>query len=311
MGETYHADTGGGPVLAKRTVEGFLGVPIHYNAEVDFYGMQRIVDLIEGITVDVPFPLLDNEYPTENYGYTRIYIPAGLQHMDGRTALQYARSRHGDPHSDFGRNQRQQQILMALRGRALNLDLLADLVFGSEAATQLLSEFGDTFGTDMPKSTLFSLARLASKIDPDNIESYALDWHCLADDPDPNSYDLIPSMACVYDLVDKMQNNPTERKLDEESARVYVLNGTIRPGLAGRTHDYLKRQGFTVVGVGNADTDTYTRTLVLDNADHTFTRELLVELLGADPDGVELELSYTPDADIVIILGEDFVEPQE
>ena len=109
----------GGPQLAKQTVQYNLGIPIHYYAVVNFQGFVQIVDALGGITIEVETPIYDTKYPNENYGYQTVYIPAGQQHMDGEIALKYARSRHGG--WDFGRIQRQQEVLLAIRERALEL----------------------------------------------------------------------------------------------------------------------------------------------------------------------------------------------
>ncbi|HEX9370363.1 MAG TPA: LCP family protein, partial [Roseiflexaceae bacterium] len=113
--EIYGAGTApdaGGAALAAETVERFLGVRVDYTAQVDFHGFAALVDSVGGVVVDAPRPVLDAEYPTEDYGVERIYIPAGLQVMDGRTALIYARSRHTS--TDFDRSARQQAVLRAL-----------------------------------------------------------------------------------------------------------------------------------------------------------------------------------------------------
>ena len=88
LGEDDKTTPGGGPGLAMATVEDNFNIPIHYFAQVDFTGFERIVDAMGGINIDVPRPLADNEYPYGDYGYSRIYVPAGLQHLDGHTALQ-------------------------------------------------------------------------------------------------------------------------------------------------------------------------------------------------------------------------------
>lgn len=147
---------GGGPALAKRVVSYNLGIPIHFVAYVDFAGFIRVVDMLGGLTVDVARPLKDNEYPTEYYGYQRIYFPPGLQHMNGAEALIYARSRHQD--SDIYRASRQQQLLLAAREKALTLDLLPKLPW-------LLSEMKDTVQTDMKPTEILALARLAATIE--------------------------------------------------------------------------------------------------------------------------------------------------
>src|SRR5206468_1045302 len=65
-------DSGGGPALAEATVEQNLDIPVHYFAQIDFQGFVRVVDALDGVTVDVPKPLLDNEYPAENWSFMRI-----------------------------------------------------------------------------------------------------------------------------------------------------------------------------------------------------------------------------------------------
>jgi len=103
---------GNGPLRAAEAVSYNFGVPIHHSLRLDFDAFREVIDAAGGIEIDVPTPLVDNAYPTADYGTMRIEIPAGLQHMDGETALQYARSRHSS--SDFDRAARQQQIFVAL-----------------------------------------------------------------------------------------------------------------------------------------------------------------------------------------------------
>jgi LCP family protein required for cell wall assembly len=157
---------GGGPGLTMRTIEANFGIDINYYAEIDFDGFTKIVDTVGGITLDVPYPIKDNEYPGPANQYMRIYFPAGWQHMDGEQVLQYARTRHDD--SDLYRSRRQQQILLALRQQAVSLDLI-------NKAPQLIDDFGDAVGTDLSPSQAVKLARLASEIGPDNIEQLSLD----------------------------------------------------------------------------------------------------------------------------------------
>jgi anionic cell wall polymer biosynthesis LytR-Cps2A-Psr (LCP) family protein len=84
-----------------------------------------------GITVDVPEPLHDENYPTPDYGVTTIDIPAGVQEMSGETALIYARSRYST--SDFDRSRRQQEIISAVREKLSRPStwLRAPAIFGA------------------------------------------------------------------------------------------------------------------------------------------------------------------------------------
>jgi LCP family protein required for cell wall assembly len=119
----------GGAALARATVEQRFKIPIHYYAWVGLSGLVRVIDRLGGVDVDVLHPVLDDNYPNDfsgsGYGTERVYLSAGPQHLDGRHALQYVRSRHGDLLSDFGRSVRQQQVLVALQQRTAGMDLMA------------------------------------------------------------------------------------------------------------------------------------------------------------------------------------------
>jgi LCP family protein required for cell wall assembly len=110
-------ETGSGPAAAVNTVRSNFGVDVHRFVRIDLIGFVRIVDALGGVTIDVPNPLIDYEYPTYDYGTTVVAFEAGPQHMDGERALAYARIRHGS--SDFQRAERQQLVMAALVGQAL------------------------------------------------------------------------------------------------------------------------------------------------------------------------------------------------
>ena len=113
-------------------------------AQVDFGGFKKIVDAFGGVTVDNPYPIKDDEYPTEDYQFSRVFFPAGILHLYGAQALQFARTRHDD--NDFRRNARQQQVLLGIRQQALQLNLLPK-------ATGLIDALGDSSRTDFPGAT--------------------------------------------------------------------------------------------------------------------------------------------------------------
>ncbi len=110
---------------AIKVVEQTFGVPIDHYGWVGLYGFIQSIDMIGGINLQVVHPVLDNSYPTDinssnPYGYQRLDIQAGMQHMTGEQALQYVRSRHEDLIGDFGRTQRQRQLLLTLKDTLLH-----------------------------------------------------------------------------------------------------------------------------------------------------------------------------------------------
>jgi LCP family protein required for cell wall assembly len=108
---------GSGPAMAVRTVQTNFGVDVQHYARVDLAGFVRIIDAMGGIDLNVPHPLVDDEYPTYDYATTTVSFDAGQQHMDGERALAYARIRHGS--SDFQRAERQQWVIQAALRRLL------------------------------------------------------------------------------------------------------------------------------------------------------------------------------------------------
>jgi polyisoprenyl-teichoic acid--peptidoglycan teichoic acid transferase len=105
-----------GAELMKATVELSFGLEIDNVVLTTFHGFEAIIDAFDGIEVDNPYDLADNEYPTLDYGYTSIFFPAGVQTLDGEQALQFCRTRHQD--GDPGRVMRQHLVLRALLDRA-------------------------------------------------------------------------------------------------------------------------------------------------------------------------------------------------
>ena len=159
-----------GAALAMQTVSYNLNIPIHHFILVDFNAFVRSIDLLGGITVDVPYEINDPEYPDMDYGYDPLIIPAGVQHFDGATALKYARTRHGD--SDFNRAYRQQQVLFAARQQVVELGIGEMLL----RAPSLYQQVEDGIRTDLSLEQLLRLAKSVSDIPAGNIRNEVLDY---------------------------------------------------------------------------------------------------------------------------------------
>jgi LCP family protein required for cell wall assembly len=157
---------GEGPGLAMRTVEHNLGIPIHYYIRVNYQGFSEIIDYLDGITIDVPEEIWDYRYPDGHYGHMTIHIQPGRQLMDGQTTLQYVRTRHAS--TDFQRSRRQQQVLMAIRDKALSLDLAPKL-------PALVRAMGHTVNTNLQLSEVITLAQIATQIGAEDLRFAVID----------------------------------------------------------------------------------------------------------------------------------------
>src|SRR6202163_1447281 len=122
-GEIDGAYSYGAAGAAIATVEQDFGVHIDDYIWVGLLGLIKVIDAIGGIDIVTSNPVMDDYYPADifgndPYGYQRIAVLAGPQHLDGVHAMEYVRSRHSDLQSDYGRSKRQQQVLQAIRAKA-------------------------------------------------------------------------------------------------------------------------------------------------------------------------------------------------
>ncbi|NIV33692.1 MAG: hypothetical protein GWN58_30875, partial [Anaerolineae bacterium] len=147
-------DGTGGLALARRTVSTTLGIPVHHAVLLDFHAFVTLIDAIGGVDVDVPVAIVDPTYPDSGIGYEPFALPAGQHHLDGATALKYARTRatYG---GDFDRTARQRQLVLAVRDRITSLDLLPGLIAQSP---QLWAALQAAFETDLTLAEIVDLA---------------------------------------------------------------------------------------------------------------------------------------------------------
>lgn len=157
---------GGGAQTAKDTIAWNLGIPVTKHFVIDFGGFKKAIDALGGIDLDVPQTIIDNAYPTDNYGVEQLVIPAGHIHMDGELALKYARTRHGD--SDFGRLKRQQQIMLAVRDKALSLSVVSQI-------PALLDAVSGSYETDLTVAEMLTIAKTWGKISREEVTTYRID----------------------------------------------------------------------------------------------------------------------------------------
>ena len=141
-----------GVAKVRDTIESVFGIPIDGYVLVDFSGFSNVVDAMGGITVDVPYEIVDDEYPTEDYGVTTIHFDAGVQEMDGEQALIYVRTRHAD--SDDARRQRQLDVIRAIFSQGKTVESIAN-------ADEIILSAGGAIQTSFDLEAQLTLARLA------------------------------------------------------------------------------------------------------------------------------------------------------
>jgi len=164
---------GYGPILAMQTVQYNFGIRINDYVMIDFNAFIKIIDRIGGIDVYVEKTINDPTYPSMNYGYDPFYIEQGWQHLDGATALKYARSRHTS--DDIDRGRRQQQILLAVRDKVLSFNMIDDLIVN---ALPIWNDINEGVETGLSLDQIIQLALFAAEVPEENIKNAVVDWEC-------------------------------------------------------------------------------------------------------------------------------------
>ncbi|MBR2567241.1 MAG: LCP family protein [Paenibacillus sp.] len=144
----------GGAELTKQTVSNLLGIPIQHYVYTDFTGFMALVDALGGIDIDVEKDMYYTS-KADKHMYD-IDLKKGLQHMDGRTALQYVRFRH-DATSDFTRTQRQRIFMTELAKKMQSTTSLFKI-------PEILEAIAPYVQTDLSPTQMLKLASLGFDI---------------------------------------------------------------------------------------------------------------------------------------------------
>jgi LCP family protein required for cell wall assembly len=187
---------GGGIPLATQTVEQNFAVPVDHTVRLNFQAFVAIIDAAGGIDINVEEYIIDYEYPTADFGTTIIEFQTGEQHMNGETALIYARTRHGA--SDFERAERQQQVIAALMKRLAN-----PLNWWRLPAVYLA--FMQNVETDMTILDVIQIAPAMLWVGPDGIDRQVLDRNMAQGTTlDNGASVLLPNWPAINALTDEM-----------------------------------------------------------------------------------------------------------
>lgn len=249
------------------------GLDIAYYVSVDLSGFRGAIDALGGVIVDVQTPVYDYHYPADDgyYGHMKVYVPPGLQFMDGRHALAYARARKLT--SDFDRADRQQRVVTSVREQ---VDLSRLLTPG--VIEDLLQTVKKYVRTDVPVAKIPKLISLAQSIDLDQRISlvltpptYGTECYLLA--ACPNDYQLVADVGRIRQAVGNVFKRDRDlakqrQRLLAEGAVVHVLNGTKTTNVRStRVADGLAQLGLDAavppIAGGAADRDDYAKTVII------------------------------------------------
>ncbi len=267
----------------KDVVSNITGVPIDYYIKIDFKGFKKIVDSMGGVDVVVEKDLYDPYYPLgETTGYETLSISKGPQHFSGEIALKYARSR--ETTSDFDRARRQQQIISALREKALSLDVLSD----PTKIKSLYDSVDSSIETDLSLNEIIELAKVAKDLGKDSTITRVLNDNPVAcggllytpsRDYFSGAFVLLPA-GNTNQYIQEFTNNFFANALTaEDQAPIQVLNGTKVPNLATDVLTYLNRLCYNGFFSGNASNTSLTNTTIYYQPDSNGKKPAILDAI--------------------------------
>ncbi len=317
---------GVGSKYIKKIVSEITGQQINYHIVLDFEGFIDVIDALGGINIDIPRNINDTKYPGPAYSYETFKIDKGLQHLDGATALKYARTRHEDPDSDFGRARRQQQVLRAARNKAFTLGTIANPF----KINELMKAIGNHITMNIKPNEITSFISLVNNLDTHNVTTFVVDaWkidsllistrigNLPGLIPRSGRWDEIQEVSRNIFSIDKIKERKTQISIENPSVLIINFNNSL---VTNNLTKHLNGRGFSNINIIKAKKhlEEPDSTIILDkNGGKYLTSldELIVQLnaeLKTDlPVNLQNETELTNDLrnhDFIIVLGKDISE---
>ena len=211
-----HANEYGGPALAANVASELLGgINIDRYVRVNVQGVEKLIDALGGVTVNVPKDLKYNDFSQHLY----IDLKKGIQHLDGDKAMQFLRYRY-DNYGDISRVQRQQMLMRSAVEQTLKPATVMKI-------PKILSVIQSHLDTNLTVRELMALGNFAAKTDKSNVKMMMLPGDFNSGD-EPVSY-WLPNYKKINRLMVKHFNLPRERDDDmlPSNNRYASLKGTV------------------------------------------------------------------------------------
>lgn len=315
----------GGIGLLQKEVEKITSLDINYYAKINYNAFKESVDAVGGIDVDIQGSdsrgIYDPNFDGQ-YGKNALKLKNGVQTLNGTQALLLARARnanggYGLAGSDYDRAENQRKMLIALKDKALGVNIFANPL----KLNELTDAIGNNIVTDFKTSEARRIYDLAG--DPEaKIESVGLtSENVLKNYTSPGTgAALIPTSGIgnyqaiidfIKDAIGPLQP-PTQATTDStqatatEDSKVVILNAGAPSGSAKKIADSLPASSSAMVISDSAEKVSGTKLIVI-NKDKSISKTSLLSKLNAteySPTSTTYTKLY-PNADFVILVGKN------
>lgn len=310
----------------EKTIKNITSLDIDYWAVMNFDGFRQVVDSIGGINITNKRDIYDSHYPGPNYSYETFQLKKGFHHLDGATALKYARMRHDDPEGDFGRAKRQQQVLQAIKNKLFSTGTLLNAL----TINKLFDALGNNLKTNIKLSEFDDFLKLSRKLDTNNITNVVIDaWndnsllivsHVFY--KNMRAFVLVPRVGNWSETRELAQNifsvnkiKKERQEISQENASIVIINKSGKQNIMTRIDNLLKNNfGYKNVSIiSDRNRDLEEKTVIYDLTDgaNPFTLDELVKKLSAQAsynlgDNYK-KLMTNIKADLVVVIGKDLI----
>ena len=310
--------------IIGKTITNITGLDINYFMVMNFDGFQKAINDIGGINIVSERDIYDARYPGPNYSYETFELSKGFHHLDGATALKYARERHNDPEGDFGRAKRQQQIMQATKNKIFSAGTILDVF----ALNNLFDTLGDNIKTDIRPEDFASFFELMKKIDTNNINNVVVDaWNkdsllkvAHIQLGDAQAFALVPRVGNYSEIQDLAGNifdlNKIKRRRDEittENATIAIINKSGDAQIIQKIKKVLQENlnYKNVIILTDSDKSSANKTVAYDltNGQKPFTLDELATRLPAtvsyDIPASLAQILQNKTVDMTVVVGKD------
>jgi LCP family protein required for cell wall assembly len=314
------AQADGGVREAQAVISKWLGIP-----GFDRYVLLRInttkdlINAIGGIDIDPKnSDALTHTGPNgpidydDNWGHLHIHFKPGMQHMTGDQAVSYARFRH-DWCSDPCRILRQNQVMQAALNK-IKSDKFNTLVHLND----IIGVFNKDVQTNLTRDEEIALATEFAHMPKNGLHTDTAGMPYVATKELPYAGEvLVPDESKKERQVERMLLNPPVptaspapgqiAAINPSTLRVDVENGSGMPGIARRIAGMLRKQGFTIAGVGNASSSDLQTSQLHEHSKVAFAGLKVREALGKPAQNLQVvdDAAQSAQSDVTIIVGQD------
>ncbi len=289
------ANVYGGPALAAESVSDLLGgVAIDRYVRINVQGVEKLIDALGGVTVNVP---IDMRYQDDSQ-HLYINLKAGEQTLDGNKALQFLRFRY-DAHGDIGRVQRQQMFMRALTEQTLNPATIARL-------PKILSVIQSNVDTNLSVEELLALVGYGAQINRSNVQMLMLPGNFSSPQEFSVSY-WLPSYGEIDGLVDQYFGFGSQQVVatsHPSRVRVAIQDSTGDPVAVEALTRALRDSGYSNIRVDHPLNQPLPISRIVAQRGDGATAELVHRFLGIGE--VRVESTGALNSDITIQLGQDW-----